>query len=95
MKSSVPQSAPRLLPSESHRVTGTPPSTGIFFSLSSAKNAIHLPSGEKIGVAASSVPGICTSSALSSFRTYSILSESPKRTRARLFPSGDSAMTPI
>ena len=35
---------------------GEPPSTGTFFILPSAMNAIHAPSGEKTGPAAPSVP---------------------------------------
>ena len=95
MRSSVPQLAPRLLPSDSHRVTGVPPSTGTFFSLSSAMKAIHFPSGEKIGVLAPSVPGIAVRTGALSFLTYSIFSWLLCKVSARVLPSGDNAITPI
>src|SRR5262249_26570166 len=43
---SSPQLAPRGL-TEAHSATGVPPYTEIFFSLPSAKNPTHSPSGEK------------------------------------------------
>ena len=52
---SSPQLAPRAI-SASHRTAGVPPWTEIFFSLLSAKNAIHCASGEKKGWSTSSVP---------------------------------------
>src|SRR5262249_27541716 len=57
MVSSGPQLAPRLTEAL-HRVKGAPPLTETFFSLPSAKNPTHCPSGEKNGVSAPSVPWI-------------------------------------
>jgi hypothetical protein len=55
MLPSSPQLAPRGA-GASHRVTGAPPWTEIFFSFPSAKNPIQLWSGEKNGPSAFSVP---------------------------------------
>src|SRR5579863_1889071 len=58
---SSPQLPPRPLPpAASHRLAAAPPSTEIFFSLLSAKNATHCPSGEKKGAYAPSVPASST-----------------------------------
>src|SRR5215469_4541421 len=46
-------------------VTGRPPASGTFFSLLSAENPIHFPSGEKNGWLAPSVPANGVSSMLS------------------------------
>src|SRR5579864_7628220 len=58
-KAPGPESCATILPSSpqlppppdgaSHKITGAPPSTGTFFKLPLAKNAIQFPSGEKKG----------------------------------------------
>ena len=61
MASQVAARKPRAV----HSVCGAPPAIGTFLSSSSAPNPIQLPSGEKKGPTAFSVPGIAdTSSSL-------------------------------
>src|SRR3989442_11618182 len=69
--SSDPHTAPRPFEEVSHTVTTLPLSTATFFSFLSVKNAIHLPSGEKNGVPAPSVPGMGLESRASTERRYS------------------------
>src|SRR5437870_1020478 len=79
MASSDPHTAPRPFEEVSHTLTIWPLSTDTFFSFPSVKKAIHLPSGEKIGVPAPSVPGIGLVSRLCADRKYSCcLSPEPK-----------------
>src|SRR5262245_30956415 len=70
---------------------GEPPSTGTFFNLPSAMNAIHAPSGEKTGPAAPSVPARPFTSSWSILRTYRLDVPSLVPTYASVLPSLDSA----
>ena len=57
----------------SFTTVGDPPSIGTFFSLRSATNAIHAPSGENTGPIAPSVPARGLISIWSILRTYKLL----------------------
>ena len=57
---SVPQLKPCGLVTPSAMVTGAPPSSEIFFCFPPAKKATDLPSGEKTGLTAPSVPAMAT-----------------------------------
>src|SRR5262252_6663370 len=91
MVPSSPQLAPPLGPLFEAIACGAPPSTRIFFSLSCAKNPTHVPSGEKKGLEAPSVPASGAAVNDESGRTYTRATPSWIATYATVRPSADSA----
>ncbi len=86
MMSPSPQLAPRAC-GASHKSTTVPWSADIFFNLPLAKKPIHLPSGEKNGVSAPSVPA--SGAARSPMRCrYSWVTPPDRPTKTTRDPSG-------
>ena len=77
----------------SQRMAGEPPSARIFFSLPSAENPTHCPSGEKNGTRAPVVPGISFATVSSSRRRYRCwLPSASSARKTSHVPSGAMAM---
>ena len=75
----------------SHRVTGGPPVTSIFFSLPWAKKPMNRLSGDQNGNAPPSVPGSTCASTASNDRTARADRPAVLTPKATRWPSGESA----